>query len=198
MMKKIAVVALGLAAVTPAMGSITWDGARFIRSGLAEWYDDIGGNSVSNIYFLSEGNMMYTGNDSGGGHWLNESFDSAGVYDYTFLASNNLGQTGTTVYDLEVNFDGHAMGLIQASTTSDYTGGLIYTSGNLQIEVTQYGFDILPVGQGGVDEVSNWDSTPDGAADILGHLQFTVTTVPTPGSLALLGLGGLTACSRRR
>ncbi|PCI07351.1 hypothetical protein COB72_10355 [bacterium] len=197
-MKKIAAAALCLVVVSPAMGSITWDGARFIRSGLAEWYDDIGGNSVSNIYFLSEGDMLYTGNDSGGEHWLNESFDSEGVYAYTFLASNNLGQTGTTVYDLELNFDGVEMGLIQASTTSDYTGGLIYTSGNLQIEVTHFGFDILPVGQGGVDEVSNFGSTADGAADIMGHLQFTVTSIPAPGSLALLGLGGVATCSRRR
>ncbi len=197
-MKKSTAAVLCMAVVSPAMGSITWDGARFIRSGLAEWYDDIGGNNVSNIYFQSEGEMLYTGNASTGGHWLNETFDSEGVYDYTFLASNNLGNTSITVYNLELNFDGVEMNLIQASTTSDYTGGLVYTSGDLQIEVTHYGFDILPLGQGGIDEVANLNSAPDGAADIVGHLQFTVTAVPAPSAMALLGLGGLTATRRRR
>ena len=192
-------VALVLAAATPAIGSITWDGARFIRSGLAEWYDDIGGNNVSNIYFQEDGNMLYTGNASTGGHWLNEEFSEVGVYDYTFLASNNLGNTSITVYDLELNFDGVEMGLIQASTTSDFTGGLVYISNGLQIEVTLFSFDILPIGAGGVDEVANLNSTPDGFADIVGQLQFTVTNVPAPASVAMLGLcGGFMGTRRRR
>tara|TARA_R110002111_G_scaffold252938_1_gene318043 strand:- start:751 stop:1347 length:597 start_codon:yes stop_codon:yes gene_type:complete len=196
-MNKITAIALCLTTVTPAMGSITWDGARFIRNGLAEWYDDIGGNGVSNIYFLSDDQMLYTGNDSNSGeHWLNEEFSAPGVYDYTFLASNNLGQTGTTVYNLEINFNGQPMTLIQASTTNDYNGGLVYSDGDLQIEVTHYGFEILPIGAGGIDEVGNFDSTPDGSADIVGYLQFTVTTVPAPTGIALIGLGGL-AYSRR-
>jgi len=197
-MKIATTVLLSALASSSALGSIAWDGARFIRSGLAEWYDDIGGNNVSNIYFQEDGNMLYTGNASTGGHWLNEEFSAPGVYDYTFLASNNLGNTGITVFDLELNFDGNVMGLIQASTTSDYTGGLTYTSGGLQIEVSLFSFDILAFGQGGIDEVGNWDSSPDGAADIVGQLQFTVTQVPAPSAIALLGLGGMISTRRRR
>lgn len=197
-MKSVIAAALCLATAGQAFGSITWDGARLIRNGLAEWYDDIGGNNVSNVYFQQDGNMLYTGNASTGGHWLNEEFTAPGIYDYTFLASNNLGNTSITTYNLELNFNGAAQSLIQATTTTDYTGGLTFISEGLQIEVTLFSFDILPVGMGGVDQVANLNSTPDGAADIVGQLQFTVTTIPSPSTLAFLGSAGLIATRRRR
>ncbi len=184
-------------ASSSAMASVTWDGARFIRTGLAEWYDDIGGNGVSNVYFQEDGEMLYTGNASTGGHWLNEGFDDTGVYEYTFLASNNLGNTGITTYDLELNFDGVEQFYIQASTTSDFTGGAFYVSDTFVVEVTHFGFDILPIGQGGVDLVGNLDSNPDGSADIVGRLEFTVTIIPAPASVAVFGVCGF-ACTRRR
>jgi hypothetical protein len=189
-MNKLAVCVVGLSLCSAANASITWDGARLIRSGLAEWYDDIGGNGVSNIYFAADDTLLYTGNTaSPDTHWLSESLDAPGVYKYTFFASNNLGNTGVTIYDLELNFNGSAQPLIQASTTSDYTGGASFTDGVNQVAVTLFSFDILPLGAGGVDEVANWDSSPDGAEDIVGRLQLTVTRVPAPASAVLLGIG---------
>ena len=65
-------------------------------------------------------------------------------------------------------------------------------------------FDVFTTGGGadpGVDHLSRIDeATPDwGTTSVAGaFLSYTVQAVPTPGSLALIGLGGLVAGRRRR
>ena len=196
---KMSAVVAALAACGIAEATMTWDGARFIRNGLAEWYDDIPGNNVSNIYFKKNGDFMYTGNTAvPETHWLAEDFSAPGMYEYTFLASNNLGNTGITTYNMELNFNGGPRLFIQASTTSPYMGGASYVENDIMVTVSEYSFTIVPLANGGVDEVANFNSTADGAADIQGYLKFTVSRVPAPGVASALGLATLMGVRRRR
>ncbi|MGV6815082.1 MAG: PEP-CTERM sorting domain-containing protein [Phycisphaerales bacterium] len=131
------------------------------------------------------------------GSWADDGGTGAGgeLRSFDGVAWNLTDATYAAGTDIMASDAGHAAG-IQHIAVSLAALGL--SAGDV-LE-----FDVFSTGGGadpGVDHLSRSDaSTPDwGTTSVAGDfLSYTVTAVPAPGSLALLGLGGLVAGRRRR
>lgn len=185
------------------------------------------GNEVSfaNIY-ITRPNEGYTAPFLNSGNGADASVQltlGVGEYDFYYFMmgfwDNNLGE-----YGLNLFFDGDtskpgiaAYTVAGTASANSATAGMItlaldgsatamtptpsdltFTSGNLNVVLTSYGYG-LPGDFGGpaLDRVGNLNSLPDRYTDSVGFFSLSVFVVPEPTSLALLGLGLLSLFSAR-
>jgi len=105
------------------------------------------------------------------------SIDGGSFFDILDIQSIPDGDSFNAVPAVDTNFDGNGDGTVITDTFANFTAAIAGTGSTLDLRA------VISLDSG--DE--------DIAIDNVG-----VTGVPTPGSLALLGLGGLAAARRRR
>ena len=113
---------------------------------------------------------------------------------------------GGQVWDYDGANWNNSAGLFSSDDSQHASGHQIFTVALADLGLSAgdtFTFDVVTTGGGGgdpgVDHLSDFGvATPDWSTTSVGGQQLSYTVTPTPGALALLGLGGLVATKRRR
>ncbi|MEM9345948.1 MAG: LamG domain-containing protein [Planctomycetota bacterium] len=164
------------------------------------------GNSLGNDYIAGKENAYHLGIRSSGTVWGSVRTDAGGnTFTPTGDNGSTIATTGNTWSHIVVVYDGTSLLRYVDGTL---TGNAVANSGNMLPNDTDFkiGNDSGSANRlfvGNIDDVALFDEALS-AADILaiynGGLagQNVAQVIPEPGSLALLGLGGLCLMRRRR
>lgn len=161
--------------------------------GLSYWLETETG-AASHITLTSETYFTITSQTDPG---VNKVFNASSGADSGFLASHDSvanPNTGTIdTGDLGGTFPAHAAGMFQVATLNFSVSGL--APGTYHIETTHL--------QGLTSEATNNNTNPSARDSLIPQAIYTITVVPEPATLSLLGLGalgslGLTVLRARR
>lgn len=189
---------------------------------IAEGWNTRGADGVSNLYLRDTGGTFL---NSGNAAAVQPNIDlsAPGVYTFNYAGDIVGGQSGATVFGLNLFFNGNAAtpaisarvtegggfvanGLTSALPNFGTVAGantLSFSANNVIVTLT--GLTVQST-TSTTNLVQSFDNTSGGILDTVGTIQITVTpavtAAPEPGSVALLGLVGMaltgTAFARRR
>ncbi len=184
-----------------------------------EFWNTVGGDNRFNLYLSAPGDPMTVGLlNTGNGASTGINFDlGPGTYSYQLYGENT---QGTAAYGIGLflnsdnanpavaAFASPGLGVVPAAAgsvdiegvTTTSPGSLSFNDGTNLVTLTGFQWAAPSPAGGGPDRVSAQDSVSSGQPNFLGTLSLTVTAVPEPGSMALLGLGiaGAGAMAQRR